>query len=110
MKGYYRIKLPKYKRKGIVPDAYTDEMYNRCPYIYLSEDFSHYLSKSLMVIPGRWTIGGTIYRGFRTYYIIDKSSIVKKIKVTKLSKLTVKDVLKEDDNWMYVIREDLRLG
>lgn len=111
MKGYIKIKVPRYEQQGLVPDKFVQEMYDKFPYIYLSEDFTHYLSKWLNLVNVSGTIGGLIHRGFRTHYIIDRDKVVTKLKNTRLAKKMLKNnIIKETDDWIWIINEELRLG
>lgn len=110
MKGYYKIKVDIYKYQGLVPDMWTWEKYVNFPYIYLSHDFSHYLAKQLIIVGLNSTIGSQVYRGFRTYYVIDRSKLTNKIRATRLARKMVKDVLKDDGEWLYIFNRRLKLG
>ena len=63
-----------------------------------------------MLVGAKRTIGGTLYKGFSTHYIVSKKEIVTKIKATELSRFMVTDVLKDDGEWLYVFNKELRLG
>ena len=92
-------------------EPFHDKTYKQFPYIYLKDDFSHYLTKYSMRLTGaKSTIGGTLYKGFKTHYIVSKKEIVTKIKATELSRFMVTDVLKDDGEWLYVFNKELRLG
>ena len=110
MKGYLKVKVDVYKHKGLVPDIWVWERYDRFPYIYLSEDFSHYLSKDLMLVGLKSSIGGQKFRGFRTYYIIDRTEVVNKVRATRLARKMLDNVLKDDGEWLYIFNRRLRLG
>lgn len=116
MKGYIKIKVPFYQTASLIlRNEMTRVRHSQFPYIYLAEDFSHYLSKHLMLISKdghsiRSTIGGQKFKGFTTYYIVDTDKIVNKVKATDLAKYMVEDHIKEDDDWLYIFNKELRLG
>lgn len=113
MKGYIRVKV-----QAIVDDSshtYNKIMalyYNKFPYIYLSKDFSHYLSKVLVIVNLDSSQGGQLYRGFDTHYIANKENVYRKIKDNRLARKMLKedDILKSEDGWLYLFNEELRLG
>jgi hypothetical protein len=116
MKGYIKIKVPFYQTPSLIlRNELTKKRHSQFPYIYLAEDFSHYLSKHLMLIDRegrglRSTIGGQKFKGFTTYYIIDQEKVFDKVKVTGLSEIVIEDHFKKDDEWFYVFNKELRLG
>jgi len=107
MKGYIKIKVLRHPIEG---EGYKS--YNKFPYIYLSEDFSHYLSKTLTLVDLEYSIGGQLYRGFNTHYIANKENVYRKIKDNRLARKMLKedDILKSEDGWLYIFNEELRLG
>lgn len=112
MKGYIKIKVPMYQQKGMVPDMWTCTYYEKFPYIYLSEDFTHYLGKWLELKGVRCSIGGTMHRGFRTHYIIDRDKMITRVRDNRLARKLIKDddIIKAKDGWLYLFNEEVRLG
>ena len=110
MKGYFKVEVDVYTYQGLVPDIWTFEQHKKFPCIFLSEDFTHYLCKGLKLIGVKSTIGYQRFKGFRTYHILDKDQVVEKVRATRLARKLVKDVLKDDGEWLYIFNRRLRLG